>query len=281
MPYLKTIPDMVTIIKALVEIIILWFVFYKTLLFFRGTRAFQVLRGITYLIMALFCSQLLGFEVLNWLLRNFFSIGIIVIIVVFQHELRSGLARLGQQHLFMISLGEREIKALVKEIYDTVYLLSKRKIGCLIAIEREMKLDQYIESGVVLDAKVTSELLQSIFMPVTPLHDGGVVVRGERIVASSCLFPLSDNPTVAKTVGTRHRAALGLSEYTDALVVLVSEETGQISLAFDGHFMEIESEEKFINIVGQILGPSRPNKHHSQGILGRFTNNQGQENRRG
>jgi len=254
-------PDVaVTLAKALVEIIILWIVFYRILLFFEGTRAFQVLRGITYLIIALLVSQVLGFEVLNWLLRNFFSIWIIVIVVIFQHELRSGLARLGQQHLFTISLGEPEINALINEIYDTVSRLSKRRNGCLIAIEREMKLDLYLESGVVIDGKVSSALLQTIFMPQTPLHDGGVVIRGERVAASSCLFPLSDNPSVGKTVGTRHRAALGLSEHTDALIVLVSEETGEISIAFEGHFIAVHSEEHFMKVLNQILVPVRHRK---------------------
>ena len=249
-------PDMLVFIaKAVVEMAILWVVFYRVLLFFEGTRAFQVLRGITYLIIALLLSQIFGFDVLNWLLRNFFSIWIIVIVVIFQHELRSGLARLGQQHLFTISLGEPEIKALVAEIADTVYHLAGRKHGCLIAIEREMKLDLYIESGIVLDSTVSSELLQTIFIPGTPLHDGGVVIRGERIAASSCLFPLSDNPSVGKTVGTRHRAALGLSEHTDAVVVLVSEETGEVSIAFEGRFIIAPNEEHFAKQLKQILAP--------------------------
>ena len=262
MPYLTHTPEVfIAIAKAVVEMTSLWVVFYRVLLFFEGTRAFQVLRGITYLIIALVISHVLGFEVLNWLLRNFFSIWIIVIVVIFQNELRSGLARLGQQHLFTISLGETEIKALVNEIYDTVSRLSKRKTGCLIAIEREMKLDLYIESGVAIDGRVSSSLLQSIFMPGTPLHDGGVVIRGERVAASSCLFPLSDNPSVGKTVGTRHRAALGLSEHTDALIVLVSEQTGEISIAFEGHFIAVNNEEHFVKVLNQILGPAKQRKH--------------------
>ncbi len=249
-------PDLIFyVIKATIEILILWIVFYRILLFFEGTRAFQVLKGITYLIIALLLSQFLQFEVLNWLLRHFFSIWIIVIVVIFQHELRSGLARLGQQHLFAMALGEVEIEAIIDEITDAVYKLSKRKIGCLIAIEREMKLNMYIDSGISLDAKVSSALLQSIFMPSAPMHDGGVVIRGERIIASSCLFPLSDNPTVNKTVGTRHRAALGLSEHTDALVVLVSEETAQVNVAYNGHFTEINDQDHFIRLLRENLVP--------------------------
>jgi diadenylate cyclase len=242
-------------IKPLIEISILWFVFYRILLFFQGTPAFQVLKGITYLIIALLLSQLLDFQVLNWLLRNFFSIWIIVIVVIFQHELRSGLARLGQQHLFNISLGESELTELVEEVADAVYKLAKRKMGCLIAIERQMKLTLYIESGVLLDATISSPLLQSIFMTQSPLHDGGVVISGGRMAASSCLFPLSDNPSVSKTVGTRHRAALGLSEHTDALITMASEETGDVSVVVDGRFIKIDDQKHLENLLKEYFNP--------------------------
>jgi diadenylate cyclase len=247
----------VELIKPIIEIAILWLVFYRILLFFQGTRAFQVLKGIAYLVIALLLSQIFGFEVLNWLLKNFFSIWIIVIVVIFQHELRSGLARLGQQHLFSISLDESELKALVEEVSDAVYKLAKRKIGCLIAIERQMKLTMYIESGVLLDSKISSPLLQSIFMTVSPLHDGGVVICGERVTASSCLFPLSDNPSVNKTVGTRHRAALGLSEHTDAIIALASEETGDVSIVCEGRFIKIDDQNHLENLLKELLKPQK------------------------
>ena len=250
-----SLQHLIELIKPGVEIAILWFVFYRILLFFDGTRAFQVLKGIAYLIIALLFSQMLGFQVLNWLLKNFFSIWIIVIVVIFQHELRSGLARLGQQHLFSISLGEPELQALIDEISDAVYKLSKRKTGCLIAVERQMKLTMYIESGVQVDSRISSLLLQSIFMTQSPLHDGGVVICGERLAASSCLFPLSDNPSVNKTVGTRHRAALGLSEHTDAVIALVSEETGDISVVCEGRMIKIDDQQHFINLVKELLNP--------------------------
>jgi len=250
-----------SIIKAVIEILILWVAYYRILLFFEGTRAFQVLKGITYLIVALLVSQLLGFEVLNWLLRNFFSIWIIVIVVIFQNELRSGLARLGQQHLFSVALGEVEIQALIKEISDAVHKLARQRVGCLVAVEREMKLDLYIDSGVGLDAKLSSPLLQSLFMTVSPLHDGGVVVRGERVAASSCLFPLSENPSVSKTVGTRHRAALGLSEQTDAVIMLVSEESGEVNIAFNSRFIEVRDQEHFEHVLKELLSPPKAKKH--------------------
>ena len=245
--------NLAELIIPVVEISILWFVFYRILIFFEGTRAFQVLKGIAYLIIALLFSQILGLHVLNWLLKNFFSIWIIVIVVIFQHELRSGLARLGQNHLFSIALGEIELRALIDEIAEAIFKLSQRKTGCLIAIEREMKLTMYIESGVELDSKVSAALLQSIFTTQSPLHDGGVIIRGERIAASSCLFPLSENPSVSKTVGTRHRAALGLSEHTDAVIALVSEETSDVSVVFEGRLIKIDNQAHLVNLLEEFL----------------------------
>lgn len=245
------------IIKTVLELIILWIVFYKVLVFFEGTRSFQVLKGLTYLVMAFLLSQILGFETLNWLLTKFFAISIIALLIIFQQELRHGLARLGQQHLFTISLEESEIMALIEELASAVYKLSNNKAGCIIALERETKLNTYVESGVPLDAKVTSELIQSIFTPQTPLHDGGIILRGDRIAAASCLFPLSDNPNFSKIIGTRHRAALGLTEQTDAVVLMVSEETSEISIAVDGRFIPVVNRERLINSLKDLLeGPN-------------------------
>ena len=252
--------SIVEIIKATIEVLILWIAYYRVLIFFEGTRAFQVLKGISYLILALLLSQALHLEVINWLLRHFFSIWIIVIVVIFQNELRSGLARLGQQHLFNVSLGEVEIGALIHEVAEAVYKLSKNKTGCLIVFERKMKLNVYIESGVILDCKMSAPLLQSIFMTSSPVHDGGVVVRGERIAACACLFPLSSNPSVHKTVGTRHRAALGLTEQSDAVVVLASEETGDVAVAFEGRFIPVSNQEHFCDLLKELISPPKKGK---------------------
>ena len=243
------------------EILILWFVFYRILVFFEGTRSFQVLKGITVLILAFIVSKLAGFDTLNWLLTKFFAISIIAFIILFQQEIRLGLARLGQQHLFNIQLEESEIVAIVDEITSAVYKMQKNKIGCLIAVEKEDKLKTYIESGIIIDARISAELLQSIFMPYSPLHDGGVIVRRDRIIAASCLFPLSDNPNFSKIIGTRHRAALGLTEQTDAVVIMVSEETGEISVAAEGRFIPIVNRERLVNILKNLLmGPDKKGK---------------------
>jgi diadenylate cyclase len=248
------------IIKPTIEILILWIVFYRILVFFAGTRAFQVLKGITYLIIAFLISQILGFETLNWILTKIFAISIIAILILFQQELRQGLARLGQQHLFAVALAETEIIAFIEEIADAAFKLSRQQIGALIAIERETKLTTYLESGVALDSKINSEMIQSIFNPQSPLHDGGGIIQGDRISAVSCLFPLSDNQSLSKVVGTRHRAALGISEQTDAVVVLVSEETGEVTIAHDGKFIDSNEKDKFISALKHILVPQKKKK---------------------
>ncbi len=248
-----TILTIWSLIKPVVEICVLWFVFYQILVFFEGTRAFQVLKGLIYLLIGFLISQLFGLTTLNWLLKNFFAISILAVLIIFQQELRQGLARLGQQHLFNIDLEESEVVAIIKEISAAVHKLAQRKIGCIIAIEKDAKLKTFIDSGVSIDGKVSSELLQSIFVTTSPLHDGGVIIRNERILAASCLFPLSENANLSKIIGTRHRAALGITEQTDAIGVIVSEETGNISIAADGRFIPIVNKERFISILKNLL----------------------------
>ncbi|HOY09441.1 MAG TPA: diadenylate cyclase CdaA [Candidatus Omnitrophota bacterium] len=240
-------------LKPTIEIIILWIIFYQTLVFFEGTRSFQVLKGMTLLVFAFVLSQIMGLDTINWLLTKLFGISIIALLIIFQQELRLGLARLGQRHLFNIALEETEVMAIIEEIADAAYRFSKNKTGCIMAIERDSKLKTYIESGINLDARISSELIQSVFNHNSPLHDGGIVIRRDRIIACACLFPLSDNPSFSKIIGTRHRAALGLTEQTDAIVVMVSEESGEVSLASDGRFIPVINRDRFTNILKNLI----------------------------
>lgn len=222
--------------KPLVEILLLWYIFYLILLFIKGTRAFQVLKGLVIIFVVaaavvFFVTQKLELYALNWIIERLLAIMVVVLIILFQPEIRQGLARIGQRGVFSLAVLEQYT---IQEIVNAAFMLCKKKIGAIIAIERDASLRIYIESGIALDANVTSELIDTIFMPNTPLHDGGIVIRSERIVAAGCLFPLTDNPHISKRLGTRHRAAIGLSEETDAICVVVSEETGSISLAVDG-----------------------------------------------
>ncbi len=250
-----------TKIKPIIEILILWIVFYRILVFFQGTRAFQVLKGITYLLIAFLVSQIFGLDTLNWLLTKLFAISVIAVLIIFQPELRQGLARLGQQHLFNIDLAESELLLIIEQIVQSVHKLSRQRTGCLIAIERETQLKTFVESGVVMDGKVSSEIIQCIFSLASPLHDGGIIIRGERIVAAACLFPLSENPNLSKSTGTRHRAAMGISEQTDCIVVMVSEETGNISVAADGSFIPIKDKETLNEILTELLIKRANTKH--------------------
>jgi len=237
---------MIQVYRPILEILILWYVFYILFTFIRGTRAFQVFRGIIMLTLVFFITQKLGLTVISWILTKLFAISVIAFVIIFQPELRRGLARIGQNPILGTFIKEEKI---IEDIVRALMSLSKKKIGCLIAIEREIGLRPYIESGVVLDANVTTEVLTSIFTPNASLHDGGVVIEGGRIAAAGCLFPLTQNQNISKALGTRHRAAIGLSEETDAVILVVSEETGGISAAMDGRITSELDRESITSIL--------------------------------
>lgn len=219
--------------KDLIEILIVAAVIYRILLVFAGTRAIQMLLGFFLLVLVYIASRLLHLTLLEYLLATLFQFGVIAALVVFQPELRSGLASLGQNRLFraFTRLEEREVAG---EIAEAVEELSRDKVGAIIAVEQEMGLGEYLETGTPLQARVSAPLLQNIFTPYSMLHDGAAVIRGDEIVAAGVILPLTQFPVTDRTLGTRHRAALGLSEETDALVVVVSEETGIVSVAQRG-----------------------------------------------
>lgn len=241
--------------KTIVETLILWMVIYRIFLFLKDTKAVYLLKGIIILVVSLFVFQVLGLPVLTKILTYLFTFFLIFIVIIFQPELRNGLIHLGKRHIFYIEPKREEIEKTLKEIVSAVGSLSRKKVGALIAIKREMGLKSYIESGVVLNADLTSELLQNIFYPSSPLHDGGVVSGETKLIAASCLFPLSDNPGLEKTLGMRHRAAVGLSENSDALVISVSEESGFISLAINGQLTRNLTPDDLLTILkGQLTG---------------------------
>lgn len=244
-------------LKPIIEIAILWFVFFRIMIFFEGTRAGQAWKGIFILVVAFFLSQKLGLNTLDWILTKLFAISVIAVIVIFQPELRFGLAKLGQQHLFSAALKEEEIDELIKQLSLALSFLSQKKIGALIAIEREGRLKSYINSGVYVDSDISHELLGTVFTPLSPLHDGGVVIQGNRVAAAACLFPLAQNPYLSRTLGTRHRAAIGLSEESDAVLLVVSEETGLISLAVSGRLTQGLSREELVGMLKELLSLQR------------------------
>jgi len=251
--------------KPVFEIIILWFVIYHIMLFFEGTRAVQVLRGIIILLVAFFLFQRLNFTILDWLLTKLFGISVIAILIIFHPEIRQGLARLGQRHLFGTSLREEEWDVILKETGRAVDNLLRENIGALIAIEKTDSLSSYIESGVVMDARVSSDLLENIFTPKSMLHDGGVIIQHGRIAAAGCLFPLTQSQELNRIYGTRHRAALGLSEETDAIVIVVSEERQDVSLIYRGQFYRDLDRDGLINKTKEMLRQKRQDNGQGQG----------------
>jgi len=218
--------------SGLLEILILAAVFYYLLKIFRGTRGSAILTGVIILFVGLILlTKLTNLTTLNFLLQGLMSFLFLASVVIFQPEIRRALARLGRQGSFLVSRARR---ALADPITDAVLLLASRKIGALIAIEREVGTRVIQDTGTPLHSEVSAELLAALFFPGTPLHDGGVIISEDRIAAAGCVFPLTQNENVARNLGTRHRAAIGMTEESDTVVIVVSEETGVISIAYNG-----------------------------------------------
>ena len=227
--------QLVTLIIDLTIVIFLLYCFLKVV---RGSRAWQLIKGIAFLIVATWVSGLLNLKILNWILTGIMNLGVIAIIVIFQPELRRALEQLGTNKLTQFFGIDKDLATKTKEdIYKVVIAateLSKTKTGALIVMERDIKIQDIVSTGIPMGADVSPQLLVNIFEPNTPLHDGAVIISGNKIAAAACVLPLADDKDISKDLGTRHRAALGISKESDSIVVVVSEETGKISVAKDG-----------------------------------------------
>ncbi len=222
----------VNYIRHFLDIFVSAFVIYKLFTLIQGTRSVQVLRGIIFLLVATLFAEVLDLVLIGWMLRWFWVAGAVALVIVFQPEIRSFLAHLGSGRLTRIIMrGKVEF---IEEIMRSVKNISRRGYGALIVLEQETGLRNYIETGITLNAEVSSELLETIFTPPSPLHDGAVILSGDRVVSAGCILPLTHNVRISKVMGTRHRAGVGLTEVSDALVIIVSQETGKYSLARDG-----------------------------------------------
>ncbi|QBG48598.1 TIGR00159 family protein [Verrucomicrobia bacterium S94] len=246
------LPDVLGWVEILILAALLYFIFRL----FKGTRGSAILTGLIILFGALNAiTNLSHLEVLNWILSKLMLYITLAIVVIFQPEIRRVLARLGRQPWRTNSMASQ--RNLIEPIMQTVKLLSKRKIGALIAIEREIGTRTIQDTGTKMNSSVSAELLSTIFFPHTPLHDGGVIISGDRICAAGCLFPLSQKEELSKTLGTRHRAAIGITEETDAIVVVVSEETGAVSLAYNGRLRRGLGEERLRRVLQSMLRRER------------------------
>lgn len=243
--------------RPAVEITILAVGIYYAYTFVRRTRGAPVVNGFLILLALTFVTAVLKLEVLSFLLRSFFAFSAIAILVIFQPELRRLLAELGNQSVFSAVREQREN---IEVIIQTVERLAEVKIGALIAIEQTIQLQEAVESGILVDCEATPEMLETIFFPNNAIHDGGVILKGDRIAQAACIFPLTQRQDLNKSLGTRHRAAIGLSEETDAVVVAVSEETGGISYAYKGELVRgltLEGLRAFLTSVLIKRGKSR------------------------
>jgi diadenylate cyclase len=245
-------------INDLVDIAIISFIIYKLLTLLRGTRAVQLLNGIIIVILMWLISHFLNLNTLKWLIENLFSVGVIAIIVIFQPELRRALERLGRGGFFQLTrhVKDQMITQVANEISKVAVQLAKDRTGALIVVERQTGLSDFIQTGVRLEAQISMELLSNLFLPNGPLHDGAVIIRNDQVMAAGCYLPLSENPDISKQLGTRHRAGMGMSEISDAIVVVVSEETGGISLCVHGKMEHDFSEDELLSRLYREMKPA-------------------------
>lgn len=225
-------------LSSVIDILIVAFLMYRLMLLIKGTRAVQLIKGLAVLLVITAVASMFNLYTINWLLGKLMTALVVALPVVFQPELRRALEKLGRgrflNHTTLTSSGDIDQAGVVAEITRSVTVLSKNRMGGLIIIERETGLEEHIDNGVKIDGLVTAEFLVNIFVPKTPLHDGAVIIRGNRVAAAACFLPLSESPHLPSDLGTRHRAGIGITESSDAVAVIVSEETGYVSLAVEG-----------------------------------------------
>lgn len=251
MPWYNTIE--IPNVFGWIEIFVLALLIYYVFVLFRGTRGAAMLTGMIVIFSALFViTSLINLDILNWLLQKLMVYISLAFVVIFQPEIRRMLSKLGKKSVWRAN-GVSTQLFLVDPLVNTVRLLSKQKIGALIAIEREIGTRAIQDTGIRLGSRVSMELLATIFFPHTPLHDGGVIISGDKIQAAGCLFPLCQKEELSKTLGTRHRAAIGITEETDAVVIVVSEETGSVSIAYNGRLRHGLEEERLHRVLTSLL----------------------------
>lgn len=246
----------------IIDILIVAYVIYKLIMLVRGTRAVQLLKGIVVVVAAWALSILFNLDTLQWMVNEMFTFGVLAVIIIFQPELRRALEQIGRGKLFsrITTEVEQEFSRRIGEVIRAVNYLAARKIGALIVFERNTGLNDFVESGVMMHADISSELLTNLFTPTAPLHDGAVIMRQQELAAAGCYLPLSENPFISKELGTRHRAAIGITEVSDAICVIVSEETGLISLTMNGQIVRGITEESLISKLFDELNPQKKEK---------------------
>ncbi len=256
--FLYSLPDFLMSLRItdILDILIVAYIFYKLSSLVRETRAGTLIKGIILLLIFTWASTIMQLNTINYILRNVMQFGLMAFLVIFQPELRRALEKVGRTNLSTFFSSDRDdTEELAKQVSSAATAMSERRIGALIVLERGTKISDIVRTGCEIDASVSCELLVNIFVPNTPLHDGAVIIRENRIVAAACILPLTHNETLSQEFGTRHRAALGLSESSDAVVIVVSEETGKISFTMNGNMSRNYTEETLKKAIIKALSP--------------------------
>ncbi len=252
-------------VANLLDILVVWYIFYRLIMLVRGTKAVQLLKGVVIIIAVKILSWVLQMRMLSFLMDQVISWGVIALVIIFQPEIRRALEHLGRGALFSRNKHPHaaEIK-MINELDKAIEYMSKRRIGALITIQMNTGLKDYIETGIPLDADISGELLINIFIPNTPLHDGAVIIRDNKIAVAAAYLPLSNSDTIPKELGTRHRAAVGISEVTDALTIVVSEETGGVTITKNNELLRDLTRENYLKFLKANLIPADTDeKHHN------------------
>lgn len=252
------VPDISVSVIDFIEILIISFLFYHILLWIKSTRAWNLFKGIIVILLFVLIAAIFQMNTILWLAENTLNVGLIAMVIIFQPELRNALENLGGKNIFgkLFNVGKSDDNKFsdktIEELIKASYAMGRVKTGALIVVENEILLNEYVRTGIDVDAIVTSQLLINIFEKNTPLHDGAVIVRGDRVVSATCYLPLSDSLALSKDLGTRHRAAVGISEVSDSLTIVVSEETGKVSVACEGqiyHGIDAEFLRKKLQLI--------------------------------
>lgn len=238
----------------LLDILAVWFVIYELIVLLRGTKAVQLFRGIVVIAIIKAVSVLIGLDTVSWIMDQIINWAVIAMVIIFQPEIRQGLEHLGRGSMFARGKRQNEDEErMIAELDKAIQYMAKRRIGALMSIKMDTGLEDYIETGIALDADITGELLINIFIPNTPLHDGAVIIQDNQIKVAAAYLPLSESNLIPKELGTRHRAAVGISEVTDALTIVISEETGEVSITKDNELMRGMTRENYLRYFRQVL----------------------------
>ena len=239
----------------LIDICLVWFVIYELMMLLKGTKAVQLFKGVLVIIVIKLISWYVGLQTLSWIMDQVINWGIIAIIIIFQPEIRRGLEHLGRGSVFTYNKTGNQEEKMVEALDQAIQYMSKRRIGALITIQQNTGLEDYIETGISLDADVTGALLINIFIPNTPLHDGAVIIKDNKIAVAAAYLPLSESNLIPKELGTRHRAAVGISEVTDALTIVVSEETGGVTVTKNNELIRDLTKQDYLKLLRNELVP--------------------------